>query len=52
MDTEKGVMTILKWAGLLALLSIPIYLLTRALAEEQAQSGYDEDDIWGEELNA
>lgn len=48
---KKGLRKILKWAGFLALLSVPIFLLSRKKKSGlRDKAGEDDNNIFAEEL--
>ncbi len=50
---EDKLMKILKWAGIFALISLPIlFLAWKKHSAEQAEPRVDENDIFAEELTA
>ena len=51
MDEEKNLKKILKWAGILALIAVPVYLVLKKRKSEDKDSYTDDDsNIFAAEL--
>ncbi len=50
-DEERGLVDVLKWAGLIALIAVPVYMVLKKQMEKGPDTRYeDEANIFASEL--
>ncbi len=50
-NEEQGLMKVLKWAGIIALIAVPVYMVLKKKNEEEPNAMYeDEANIFASEL--
>ena len=51
-NDDEGLVNVLKWAGIIALLAVPVYLVLKKKKEKYSDGMYeDEADIFSSELD-
>ena len=50
-EDEQGLIKVLKWAGIIALIAVPVYMVLKKKNEERSETMYeDEANIFAAEL--
>jgi len=50
MEEDKGLIKILKWVGILALIAVPILVLFKKDKSRSSSGDWDESDIYSSEI--